>query len=107
MVNGPKFRSLQKTFDKKKPIDVPYFMKLSDDANVIPGRNAIIKDPLFYKVLIGNETKTICLRLSESDDSKVTCNTGINVSNILSKHDTWLHQNKHFKDGIKEIFDIF
>jgi len=32
MINGPKFRLINKKFDPKRPLEVPYFIKAPDDA---------------------------------------------------------------------------
>lgn len=107
MVNGPKFRLLNKNRDPNKPLEVPYFAKAPDDAVLTHGRNIIIKDCIFYKQTLGNETRTMCLRLYESQSSKRVVNSGIGITNILSQYDTWLHQYQTIKDGVKEIFDVF
>ena len=49
MINGPKFRLLNRKLDPKIPLEVPYFVKTPDDAILSHGRNIIIKDCIFYK----------------------------------------------------------
>lgn len=87
-VNGPYFKA--KASDDEDDHSVPYYQKFPNDAIVAHGRNAIIKDQLFYNVLCDHVVKTYCVRLDqEIKGDKVKC-FNIDLSGHLSEHDCWL-----------------
>ena len=92
-VNGPYFKAKASDDDEEAENtdhSVPFYQKFPNDAIVAHGRNAIIKDQLFYNVLCDHVVKTYCVRLDqEVKGDRVKC-FNINISKHLSEHDCWL-----------------
>ena len=61
-LNGVKFKDPTKKTLEVKDLVVPYHRTFKDYFRITHGRNAIIKDEIFYDIHVNGVTKVICLR---------------------------------------------
>lgn len=100
-ITGPKFfRNTQNHHE------VPYYIKLRNDCKIYHGRNAFLKQELFYDQHQNGEVRTVCLRIDHKEEAQKVKPMNILISNHLSKHDSWLLNAKK-KSRNNLVIDIF
>lgn len=111
MVDGPAFRKggAKGEFGIDE-LDIPYYIQIPKGCYVEHGRNAHIKDELYYYQHIKNpkdvnEVKTVCLRLTTKDIKKQMNASQIIIKNNTQKHDVWLHGDQITE--MSPVIDIF
>ena len=66
-LNGPVFKELEeqaRATGKAFDIEMPYYLKLPNEANVTHVKNSIIKDENYYDVEINGEHNIYCVRMT-------------------------------------------
>jgi len=66
MINGPKYKYL----DKDGIMEIPYYKKFPNEVSVYHGRNAIIKNEIFFNLHNENGTsESYCIRMDHKEKS--------------------------------------
>jgi hypothetical protein len=65
-------------------------LKMSNDCKIIHGRNAFIKNEIYYDQYRGGEIKTFCLRMDHADVDQRVKSMNIAILDNLSVHDSWV-----------------
>ena len=74
MVNGPTFKKQE----KEGMMEIPFFKLFPNDVKITHGRNAIIKNEIFYnQTRDSGISETVCLRLDMKDKNLQIMNFGI------------------------------
>lgn len=86
-------------------MEIPYLVKIPNNCTVTHGRNAFLKNELFYDINRNGETRTMCLRIDHVQEERRVKPFSIGVSNYLSTPDNYLMTAKK-KSGNQNYIDI-
>ena len=101
-LNGVKFKKSKD--GEAEVLEVPFHKSFKDTSRITHGRNAIIKNEMFYDIHEHGVTNTVCLRQDKAAANQRVKEFLIPLDKYVSQHDTWLQAKKNFSD--KSVQDI-
>lgn len=107
-LNGPIFKEIEeiaRTSGKSADIEMPYYIKLPNEANVTHLRNSIIKDENYYGLEINGEHNIYCVRMTMHNHRDRICMIKIPIEKPKGEIDVHLHRVTILGQEIKS--DIF
>ena len=94
-LNGPVFKELEELAfktGKSAEIEMPYYIKLPNEANVTHVRNSIIKDENYYNIEVNGEHNIYCVRMTMTNSNDRICMIKIPIEKPKGEIDVFLQR---------------